>query len=562
MRKVLCTVLSTGFCLCLSAQDLDDVYNRLDDAIEHYEEIHKLKETTIGGLRASLKRSAEPSWQYSVCAELFEQYKSYENDSALAYAWRCLDLSEVNGERQLINESEIRVARQLAVAGAYVESRDNIAQVDKASLSSHTLIQYYEAQCYLYSEMNAYCSTGSRWKTIYRSKADAYFDSLCLVAPQNSRMVWEHKINKWLREGDYKNAGVSCDTWLSHLSDDATDYSMACYLRSEIYAKLGNIPMQKYWLARSSIADLRNAINDQASLWTLGYLLHTEGDHDRGFRYVTSAWHRILSFNAKLRKWQVAPIMELVNNENNRQIQKSNRHLQLLFFSVVLLSGVLVAMYLYVNKKRRMLHDSQKELHRINTELDSVNGQLTASNSELKEANNALKDLNVSLYDANRIKEEYIGEFLTICSRYIDKMDGYRIRINRKLKAHQYQELVGMTSSAKLKEDELRELTDRFDSIFLHLYPTFVEEFNALLRPEARMSLDDEGRMPTDMRIFALIRLGINNSASIADFLNYSPTSIYAYRGRVKNKALGSRNEFEEKVMRIGLGRIRGTTGF
>ncbi len=151
------------------------------------------------------------------------------------------------------------------------------------------------------------------------------------------------------------------------------------------------------------------------------------------------------------------------------------------------------------------------------------------------------------------MKDEYIGKFLSLCSGYIDKLDNYRIKVHRKLKANQYNDLLRMTGSEQLKEDELKELFDNFDAVFLHLFPTFVDEFNNLLRPEERITPSGNSRLNTDLRIFALIRLGIDESSKIAEFLHYSPNSIYAYRARIKNKAIGNREDFERQVKEIGI---------
>ena len=227
---------------------------------------------------------------------------------------------------------------------------------------------------------------------------------------------------------------------------------------------------------------------------------------------------------------------------------------------VSLLSVVLLALYIYVARKRRQLATAQHELRKANAELASLNSQLQETNHKLSQSNTLLQQTNeqlsqtmMRLNDSNRVKDEYIGKFLNICSEYIDKLDNYRKRINRKLKAGQHADLLRMTGSEQLKEDELKELFDNFDSVFLNLFPTFIDDFNALLKPEERITPPSAGRLNTDLRIFALIRLGIDESSKIADFLRYSPNSIYAYRARIKNKAAGERENFERMVKEIGM---------
>lgn len=211
-------------------------------------------------------------------------------------------------------------------------------------------------------------------------------------------------------------------------------------------------------------------------------------------------------------------------------------------------------------RKRRQLATAQHELRKANAELASLNSQLQETNHKLSQSNTLLQQTNeqlsqtmMRLNDSNRVKDEYIGKFLNICSEYIDKLDNYRKRVNRKLKAGQHADLLRMTGSEQLKEDELKELFDNFDSVFLNLFPTFIDDFNALLKPEERITPPSAGRLNTDLRIFALIRLGIDESSKIADFLRYSPNSIYAYRARIKNKAAGERENFERMVKEIGM---------
>jgi hypothetical protein len=167
-----------------------------------------------------------------------------------------------------------------------------------------------------------------------------------------------------------------------------------------------------------------------------------------------------------------------------------------------------------------------------------VNGQLSMVNNELSES--------------NRVKEEYIGRFMSLCSQYIDKIDDYRKMVNKKMKNKELDELYRLSKSTELKEKEIEELLQNFDSVFLHLYPNFVEEFNALLQPEMRFQKRDDNRLVTEIRIFALIRLGIEDSSKIAEFLHYSVNTIYNYRARIKNGALDNRESFERRVKMLG----------
>jgi uncharacterized protein YciW len=179
--------------------------------------------------------------------------------------------------------------------------------------------------------------------------------------------------------------------------------------------------------------------------------------------------------------------------------------------------------------------------------------QQQASNSTSTDvANQQLKTSNIQLLDANRVKEEYVGRFMRLCSIYMDRLDDLRKKVNKRVKQRQYAELIELTQSADLQEQELEEFYANVDSAFLHLFPHFVDSFNAMLTPEEQVTLTDKNRLNTTVRIFALIRLGIDDSSKIAEFLHYSVNTIYNYRARVKNGALTDRESFEDMVKNIG----------
>ena len=158
----------------------------------------------------------------------------------------------------------------------------------------------------------------------------------------------------------------------------------------------------------------------------------------------------------------------------------------------------------------------------------------------------------MKLGESNRVKEEYIGRFLSLCSLYVDKIESFRKQVNKMVKNRQYEELFRETRSTSLKERELDELYNNFDDAFLHLFPTFIEDFNALLQPAERIELTEDGHMPVSLRIFALIRIGIEDSSKIAEFLHYSVNTIYNYRARVKNGVIADRDNFERTVKKLG----------
>ena len=163
-----------------------------------------------------------------------------------------------------------------------------------------------------------------------------------------------------------------------------------------------------------------------------------------------------------------------------------------------------------------------------------------------------LKEANHSIAENSYLKEEYIGRYMDQCSVYLEKMDNYRRSLGKIAATGNVEELYKNIKSSKFIEVELKEFYTNFDNTFLQMFPTFVEDFNALLTNDERISLKTGERMNTELRIFALIRLGISDSVKIAQFLRYSVTTIYNYRTKVRNKAASDRNLLEQEVMKIG----------
>jgi len=222
--------------------------------------------------------------------------------------------------------------------------------------------------------------------------------------------------------------------------------------------------------------------------------------------------------------------------------------------SVVLLISIL---FIYVQyrrlvKSRKELDESNRLLNRHVDELSEAHQMLADVNKELSEVNEKLKISNSKLQESNYVKEEYIGYVFSICSSYISKLEEYRKSINRKLKAGKIDDIKSLTSSTTIVQSELKEFYHSFDAIFLHVYPDFVEDFNSLLRPEERVVLKEGELLNTELRIYALVRLGISDSVKIAEFLHCSPQTVYNNRLRTRNKAIIPKEEFAETVRSLG----------
>jgi len=246
-----------------------------------------------------------------------------------------------------------------------------------------------------------------------------------------------------------------------------------------------------------------------------------------------------------------AEVFPIINADYQKKLSKQQRQLKLSFLSVSLLSLLLVValVYMYVQVKRVVR--IRKDLYRTNLKLNELNESLRQSNEQLLNVNEEMTKVNKELTETNLVKETYLGKFIDLCSIYIDKMDSYRRNLNRIATSRKLEELFAALKSTKYIDNELSIFYNNFDESFLKIYPTFVEDFNALFPEEERQTPKSGELLNTELRIFALMRLGISDSTKIALFLRHSITTVYTYRSKLKNKSL-SREHLEEQVMKIG----------
>jgi len=273
-------------------------------------------------------------------------------------------------------------------------------------------------------------------------------------------------------------------------------------------------------------------------LSSLANILHSEGEIERAYKYIKVVQEDAAFYHARLRFIQVSSVMPII--EESFRI-KSEQQKTKIIASLIAISGLAVFLLLsllFINKQKKKLTIAKDNLQQLNDKLMQLNEEL--------------RNLNHELSTVNHIKEEYIGQFLNICSVYIDKMDLMRKSVVKNISTGKVTEIQKIFNSNQLIEKEIEEFYQNFDEVFLHIFPNYVEEFNNLLIDNERIELKKGELLNVELRIFALIRLGINDSAKIAKLLRYSVNTIYNYRAKVKNKVKASRDEFESMILNIG----------
>ena len=525
--------------------DLETLYREIDDAIEHSSEYVNHYEAEIRKVKDACQKETVYQKRLQLLQQLADMYKGYNNDSAMLYIQQYISQAEQMDNQQAVRSGRIQLAFQCSTVGLYTESIGILNAIDSRTLDRQGQTDYFQACMHVCGEL-AYYTRLQDMRDYYYRLQDNYRDSLFQVADPNSEEYLLQKESQLRNMGMYDEALKINDRRLAAVSEPSRAFAIVAYYRYLILQMQGRQHDAKMWLARSGLSDVRQAVMDQAALLSLSEQLNAEGDLERSYRYIRFTWDCNNRFNTRMRAWQITPILNVIENNYQEAMQRNTRVLVAGVVVVSLLAVLLAAALFFLRRQNRKLAAARNALHDSNAQLSSVNTQLSALNEQLQQKTNLLSD-------ANQVKEEYIGRFLSLCSQYIDKLDNYRKMVNKKMKNKELDELFRITKSTELKEKEIEELYQNFDSVFLHLFPNFISEFNALLQPDMQVHPKDDNRLPTDVRIFALIRLGIDDSSKIAEFLHYSVNTIYNYRARIKNGALAGREQFERQVKEIGL---------
>lgn len=536
-------IINTFYGFALDAK-LDSLLKVLDQVISQNESFTSMRAGQISMLKNRLKQdSLSYDEHYRLNNELYERYRSYLCDSAIYYLSNNIKLADSHDDGIRKSSSQIALSYLLASSGMYMEAVDMLKQVERRYLGKKELIDYYNACDHVYGEAGFYTQAEDIGK-IYTARSELYKDSLYRLLDPHSALYLILKETSYRDSGELDKALSLNNERLLKADVNSQEYALVMYNRALIYREADDRNSYMICLALSAITDIRLATKDHASLWMLAQALLDAGDLEHSYQYMNFSWSETQLYNARLRVWQSMDDLSLIGDTYRMMLQDRNTQLKFYIICVSLLSVVVLLALLFIYKQLKKLAVARENLLKANEKLNLLN-------AELKQINEDLQSANEELAESNKIKEEYIARFLRLCSTYITQLDTFRRLVNKKISSNQVAELFKLTRSDTLQEEALRELYANFDSAFLHLFPNFVEQFNELLQENERIVPKSDEQLNTELRIFALIRLGITDSSQIAEFLRYSVNTIYNYRAKVKNKARVSREDFENLVRRI-----------
>ena len=545
MKKVILifvTIVLSGLLYAKDNKSTDALLREIDGIIKNRQTYGAEKEARIADLKKLLAEATSDEQRYGFCGRLFDEYRAYNLDSSFVYAQRKEELAHRLNKLDYLDDSAMNMAEVMGTTGMYKEALELLGKIDKKTLPDYLYGYYYHLYRTIYGLMGDYAVTEKAKKEYYRM-TDLYRDSLLQINVSDSLGHALVMADKCIVHARYDEAIDMLMEYYSKPSLDDHAQAMITYTISEGYRLKGDKQGQKHYLALSAIADLKSAVKEYVSLRKLASLVYEEGDIDRAYNYLKCSLEDATLCNARLRTLEISQVFPIIDQAYQLKTKRQQQEMKVSLICISLLSVFLLVAIFFVYKQMKKVAAARREVIDTNTLLQELNEELHDSNSQLKEMNHTLSE-------ANYIKEEYIGRYMDQCSTYLDKMDLYRRSLNKIAAAGRVEELYKAIKSSQFLDEELKEFYANFDVTFLQLFPSFVEDFNALLTEPMQPKPGE--LLNTELRIFALIRLGITDSTKIAQFLRYSVTTIYNYRTRVRNKAVGERDEFEAKVMQIG----------
>lgn len=540
----------------LSTQQLLD---SLDSSLGKSAAYTAEKERRISSLRRRLSQTANPEQRFWICRNLVDEYSSYNSDSALHYIDASTAVGRQTGRREWVDEMNLNRAYIYAATGLLSEAESALNEVDPRQMTPALATEYYNRVLFVLTHKDQYLGKNSLTRP-YSERAKAMLDSVSrLMQPSDPQYIWFLAWRSMTDPAKTREAIPVVEKALANATYSTREEAMNAWGLSRLYELTGNSDMMMRYLILSAIADVRTSNKEIASLEEISNRLYQSNDLERANDYISHCLQLANDYKSRVRVGRLADLQYHITKAYSQRNDRQRRKLNVYFIiALVFAVGLAVAM-LFLYKQNRRIHRSKTELDRSNAQLNSKVEELSQTRRQLKDANDRLEILYRNVRDeagelaaGNDAKERYIADIFAICSDYISKLDEFRRNIYRKIVAHNFDEVKELTKSHELSHGEIKELYQNFDSIFLKVYPNFVDDFNTLLRPDERVAMKKPGVLTTELRIYALVRLGINDSVKIARFLHCSTQSVYNARMKMRNKSDISKEQFAEAVRRLG----------
>ncbi|EGK01271.1 MULTISPECIES: DUF6377 domain-containing protein [Dysgonomonas] len=532
MKKTLLILLciiynTTGY--IYSKNEIDSLLRVLDKTISERPTYMKEKILRIERLKLKLNNSLPLNKTFSINEDIIAEYESFACDSAIAYIDKNIEIAKKLNNKDFLSQSKLKLSFVLSLSGSFTQALEELNSIDYKELPTHLKSMYCWTYIRYYENLIKY-TDDPQYEKKYQTEKMHYRDTVMSYLGVGTDMYVKEEAFKLQDEGRYNEAQQILSDIFSKQELRTHNYAMSAMSLALVNKYLKNSELEEKYLILAAITDTQLAVKENEALLALAINLYNKGDVNRAYNYIRAALDDANFYNSRFRNTMIARVQPIIEDTYLNKIEQQKKNLKAYAVIISLFVIVLAIALFFIYKQIKIVSRARKNLKAMNEKLASINQKLD---------------------EASLIKEKYIGYFMNQCAVYIDKLDDYRKNVNRKIKAGQIDELYNMTASTRSFEKDVEELYTTFDKAFFKIYPNFVEEFNALLRKEERYKLEKE-QLNTELRIFALIRLGITDVNQIAVFLRYSIQTIYNYKSKIKGKAIVESESFEEEVKKIG----------
>jgi tetratricopeptide (TPR) repeat protein len=484
----------------------------------------------IEKLEKLLSATDDLNFRYDVYLKLYNEYKSFNFEKAFNYAFKLQEVGRLTRDPLKISYGKIKLGFILLSSGMFKETFDSLKTVKVGLLPDEARKEYYLVTARTYYDLSDF-TKDSYYSPIYNKAAGRYIDSaLALYLPKSFEYLYYQGL-KSLKNGNRAAAAVNFEKLLDRNHYTLTDHQFAVTAStlSDIFIQNKERDKAINLLIQAAIADVKSSTKEAAALGNLAKMLHQRGDVDDAYVFIKAAMDDATYYGARQRKIQLGATLPLIAGKRINNVEEQRKALFFYASLLTALAAILIVFAIIIYKQLRKIKIADKII---------------------LEANHNLKETVNKLDEANKIKEEYIGYYFNLISEYIEKLEKFKRSVSNKLVTRKYDDIQILVDNINLKK-ERDELFVNYDKAFLKIFPNFVTSFNALFSPENQVVLMPSQLLNTDLRIFSLIRLGVNDTEKIAHILGYSVNTIYNYKARLKSKSLIENDDFEDVIMTI-----------
>ena len=528
--------------------DEKKLLERIDYMIDNDQHYQDIKEKELKHLKQQALDAEDNKTRLLFLDSIYRAYSAYRYDSAYAYMKRGLELAEKCKDSYYITLNQINQASVLSVRGFYSKAEVLLQTLNPETMPYKLKLYYYFTYAWIYNYWESYAKN-SDFAAEFCTKKKHYMDLLLQNFKEDRKNTVYY--NYLLGERIYLDEPTSRKSLTLFLKAmkmspaKSRIHAMSAYGAARYYKLTGKFDLYEKYLVEASVSDGLCQLKETVALQKLAYYLFKKDENNSKLaaKYIQHTMEDAQFFNNQLRMMEISNILPVIATANQQAAERSRARILTGFITVSAALIIIIILAFVNNRQKNKLKKNKQEIEEQNRKQIEMNGQLS-------EMNNQLTELNQQLIETNIKRETYLRLFIDISAAYIDKLADYRKLVSRKIKANQAADLLKSLNTHKLEEEETQMFYNRFDKAFMELYPGFVTELNKLLLPESQLEVPTTHTLTTEIRIYALMRLGVTDSQEIATLLHYSTQTIYNYKSGMRAKAI-NRDTFESDVNRL-----------